>query len=1229
MQSFPETSAADSRGILPPLWTKGFIALLITQFFVALNDNIFRWLIIPIGKCAVGWSDKTDMIRTIGSLAFLIPFLLLATYAGYVCDRFNRRNVLIWTKVAELVVMILGTMAIVSQSVPFMLVTLFLMASQSAFFSPAKYGSLPNLVAKERISEANGYVSMTTMIACLGGQVLGGVLFVITTLNPEAPIEGTGGMHNWFIWASVIVGISLLGLVSSFFIPSIKAADPSAKFPVNPFEQTAKDLGSLIKNRRLFWVAMASAFFWGLGALAQLNIDKFATEYLNVRQDWAMALLVALSAGLALGALLAGKLSRGKIELGLVPIGAFLILFFCFALSFTPYEPIPLGAKIASPASNAFIFGATMLFLMGLSAGMYDIPLVATLQMDSPKESRGRILAAYNFFSFSAMAIFAALQMGLASAPFAETRLASSVGETVKAGLDGASIWFVCGLLTIPIFILTLYAYFIPFLYVCVSWWLKLVYRLNVCDADNMPEKGGVLMVGNHVTYLDSIVIYCTSKRPVRFIADVDSLPKKSRLAKYLIKKLKTIIFDPNDQKSILRMVLEGQKALRNGEVVCIFPEGGLTRNGQVRAFKPGYLTLLRRTPDVPILPFSITGFYGSRFGYAKTKGYRRRPPYRAGVIYGKPFSVANERAQGHTDAHISQKLLHVVQELNVDMTCYKKHPENVLLYTPARDTIRGLRIAQHKLRRKLQLCDVTGKELSPKMTLVSILVMRRALNRTLGKEKFVGILLPTSVAGVVVNAAVTFSRRVPINLNYTFTNDVNNYCIEKVGVKKVLASTQLLKKLPNLDINAEIIPMEEFARTQIRLTDKIIGLAQSFLPTWALERLLGLTKDTLSDINTIVFTSGSTGLPKGVVLSNLNVSANMQSSFQSAMPRSDARIYGVLPFFHSFGYTVTVWFPLCHPYPCFYHYNPLDFKGVGEFSYKHKPELMIATPTFMRGYLKKCPKEHFESAYFAVVGAEKSPKSLYDGWKEKFGIDLNEGYGATELSPVLSLNIPFCDAPDTLTPYHKNFSIGLPSPNFVVKIVDLETGEEVPPNTPGMMIVKGNSVVDGYYKDPERSKAIFKDGWYITGDVAYMDEDNFIFITGRESRISKIGGEMAPHGFIEEKLIDVTKELWKERQALSGDSDSSDEASTFLVVTAVPDERKGEKLVVLYEELSFTPDEICQRALKDGILPPLWLPAPGNFKQIPAIPVLGTGKIDIRGVKKIALEIYDSATEI
>lgn len=762
---------------------------------------------------------------------------------------------------------------------------------------------------------------------------------------------------------------------------------------------------------------------------------------------------------------------------------------------------------------------------------------------------------------------------------------------------------------------------FISFLRACVKLVLCACYRLRVLNVDNIPQEGAVLLVGNHFTFLDSLFVYCTSKRSVRFIADVNFLPKKGKLTQYVICKTGVISFVPGNKSSAVKMIRSAQEALQNGEVVCIFPEGGLTRDGQVRAFKQGFLSILKKAPETPIVPFGIVGFFGSRWAYAKPKKNKSRPTYRPCISYGEPFSVAKARESNQSDAQISQRLLHIVQELCVDACDYEKYPENVWLLPPTRAALRGCRTFGNK---QIFLADSTGKEISGSRTLLEILVLRRVLHRVLGPEKYVGVILPTSVGAVLANAAIAFGHRIPVNLNYTLTNEVINNCIGKVNVKKVLTSSQLLKKLPKLEIEADLLVLEDLVKTEIRTSDKIIALLQLLLPTYLLERVLGLIKHKLSDTNTVVFTSGSTGVPKGMVLSNLNIAANGQSFIQSAMPEKYEIIYGTLPFFHSFGYTITVWFPLMSSYPCVYHFNPLDYKMVGAISKKYRPTLFISTPTFMRTYLRKCPKEEFEHIEFPVPGAEKTPKELLDGWKEKFGYELNEGYGATELSPVLCHNLPSHRAPDNITPYHVDGSVGRANPNFVAKVIDMETGEEMPPNESGMLVVKGNSVTSGYYEDPENTAKIFKDGWYVTGDVAKIDDNNFIFITGREMRISKIGGEMAPHILIEERLTEAVEILIAEDPARASvaQNDEGDDGYQ-MVVTAVPDEKKGEKLVVLYTNLPFTPEEICKKINDLELLPSLWAPSAVNFKQIDHIPVLGTGKLDLKGIKKTALEIY------
>lgn len=1192
-----ETTQIDKK----PLWTRGFVALLITQFLVALNDNIFRWLIIPIGKFAVGWIGREDEIRMIGSLVFLVPFLLLATYAGYVCDRFNRRNVMIWAKVAELLIMLLGTAAIIAQSVPFMLIALFLMASQSAFFSPAKLGSILNVVPTERLSQANAYVSATSMLACVGGQLVGGYLFVWSTLNPEAPLPGTGGMSCPAVWASAIVGVATIGLISSFFIPSIPAADPSAKFPLNPFSQTIVDLRSLFRYRYLFWVALASSFFWGLGALAQQNIDKFATETLLTRQEYVGWLIGALSLGIAGGALVAGKLSRGRVETGLVPLGAAAIVFFCVLLYFTPNVVLPNGASVAAPTTAGFVFGAITLAGLGLSAGLYDVPLLAALQKESPEASRGRVLAAYNFYSFAGMAIFAALQ-GVFAKSF---------------GLDAKQIWLVCGLISLPVFFAAVRGFALPTLRFFVSFWLRRFYGLREYGVDAIPKTGGALLVGNHVSYLDALIVYCASPRPVRFVADEDFLPLGNKLANYVIRKTGVVRIVPGDRRSVVAMLKTSRAALQNGDVVCIFAEGALTRTGQTRAFQPGFLVMLKGSEDVPVVPFAISGFYGSRWGYAKFKGHKTKSPYRPAISFGAPTTLAAERAAGRNDAHISQRLLHIVQELEVDVQSYDLHPENCRLVVPTRRALRNLRV----VGKKLHFGDSTKREASGKQALLQILVLRRALRRVLGPDERVGVLLPTSTVGVLINGALAFDRRVPINLNYTFTNDINNYCIKKVGIKKVLTSQKLLAKLPNLNLDADLLVLEELA-PKIAKIDKILGLIDSLTPTWLLERRLGLTKVKLSDLNTIVFTSGSTGMPKGVILTHANVAANMQSFAQFASPSPDDSLLGALPFFHSFGYTVTAWFPLAYPYACYYHFNPLEPRQVGEVARRYRPSLFPTTPTFLRTYLRRCDPADFESIDFPIPGAEKTPSDLRAAWLAKFGSELCEGYGATEMAPVMSVNAPAHRAPDKFSPYGKAGSIGRPHANFVAKIVDMETGAELPPNVSGMLLVKSNSITPGYYDDPERTAKIFRDGWYVTGDIARIDEDNFVFITGRETRMSKIGGEMAPHGLIEERLAQVVHDWETENADAAAPAPDDANSAIRLVVTAVHDEKKGEKLVVLYTELPLPIEELCRRTAATG-LPQLWVPSPANFRQVDAIPVLGTGKLDLKGVKDLALKIY------
>lgn len=325
---------------------------------------------------------------------------------------------------------------------------------------------------------------------------------------------------------------------------------------------------------------------------------------------------------------------------------------------------------------------------------------------------------------------------------------------------------------------------------------------------------------------------------------------------------------------------------------------------------------------------------------------------------------------------------------------------------------------------------------------------------------------------------------------------------------------------------------------------------------------------------------------------------------------------------FHSFGYTTGIWAIMTHGVSCFYHYSPLDSRQIGELADKENITIMTTTPTFMRNYLRRCTRENFARMTSVIPGAEKLPIELANAWFDKFGQKPTEGFGMTELSPVLAANIPENMLPDQHNIYRKQGSIGRPCAGFAVRIVHPDTGEVLPVNTEGMMEIKGPSVMMGYYGEPETTAKSFHDGWFVSGDIAKIDNDGFIFITGRQTRMSKIGGEMVPHVLIEEKIGDVVAALESNNETKSDLQEEND--GIRWAVTAVPDDKKGEKIVVLYTELPIIPEDICHQLLKNG-MPQLWVPQPVNFQKVKKIPTLRTGKLDLCNIKKLALEIYQN----
>ena len=511
----------------------------------------------------------------------------------------------------------------------------------------------------------------------------------------------------------------------------------------------------------------------------------------------------------------------------------------------------------------------------------------------------------------------------------------------------------------------------------------------------------------------------------------------------------------------------------------------------------------------------------------------------------------------------------------------------------------------------RIKVSDSTGAQLSGSDLLLRSLVLRRIFDRNVFKkdEKFVGVLLPPTVPGAIANLAMTLSGRVAVNLNYTVSNAIVDNCIQQAGIRNILTSRKVMEKF-NIQPSANLIYIEDL-KEHATVGDKLVAtLAAKWLPLSMVYSQLGLNKLKSDDLLTIIFTSGSTGNPKGVPLTMLNVASNIQGFDQVIRVLDSDNFLGVLPFFHSFGFTVCLWGAMTLPSSGSYHFNPLDARQIGKLAEANKSTVVLATPTFLRTYLRRIEPEQFKTVEVVIVGAEKMPMALSDEFEKKFGVRPTEGYGTTELSPVAAVNLPASRATtENKGAGHRDGSVGKPLPAVSARVVSLEDASVLQTNESGMIQISGPNVMSGYLNQPELTAKVLKDSWYDTGDVGFIDDDGFLFITGRQSRFSKIGGEMVPHIQIEEAINEI---IGESEDALS------------VGVTSVPDEKKGERIIVLHTKLTKTPSEIVKGLSAKG-LPNLFLPSEDSFIEVDAIPLLGTGKLDLRGLQQLAKDKVNS----
>jgi acyl-[acyl-carrier-protein]-phospholipid O-acyltransferase/long-chain-fatty-acid--[acyl-carrier-protein] ligase len=728
--------------------------------------------------------------------------------------------------------------------------------------------------------------------------------------------------------------------------------------------------------------------------------------------------------------------------------------------------------------------------------------------------------------------------------------------------------------------------------------WLPahLLYRIRVIGREHVPATGPALFVCNHVSFIDAFLVFLAQPRLVRFLiwAPFTKVPGM----RWFLRLAHVIPIDGSGgPRAIVQSLRMASEALAKGDVVCIFAEGGITRTGFLLPFHRGFEQIVKKSP-APIIPVCLDHVWGSIFSYQGGRFFHKWPqklPYPVTVAFGEPLPPTA------TASEVRQ----VIQRLSAD-AALARADERLPVHR------RFLRMAaRHPFRSCFIDSTQKGKVYSYGEAAAAVRILASHLKPLLRDNKLVGIWMPPSVFGAFANIAVALLGKTSVNLNYSSSAEVIRACLRQAAdagypIRHVVTSRLFTHKVKfDADPSIELIFLEDL-RKEITGFEKFRAFAAVvLLPGFVLDRwVYRLAGHKPSDLCTVIFSSGSTGVPKGVMLSHRNIAANVESMIQAIDPGPRDRLLGILPFFHSFGYTVTLWVPLPVGASLAYHADPRQGKEIGEICRKYRCTIFLTTPTLLRFCARRAEPDDFKTLRILMLGAEKMPAGLAQEFKEKFGVQPLEGYGCTELSPAAVVNVPDWEHNGVRQIGNKPGTIGQPMPGIAARVVDPETGQPLPTGQPGMLLIKGGNVMEGYLGKPDATREAIRDGWYVTGDIAKYDEDGFITITDRLARFSKIGGEMVPHQKIEDELHQILQT-----------------SERMCVVTAVPDEKKGERLIVLHVPLNGTDVGQVWKKLNEKGLPNLWVPGERDFFQIPELPILGSGKVDLKQCKEIALE--------
>ena len=1083
---------------------------------------------------------------------FLLPYILMIVPASYFSNKFSKQKVLAFSSLFMTLSMI--AMAVCT-TVGFPKTAYWLtlaLAAGFAIHSPAKYGILKEMFGTARLSYANAFLQLVSIAALITASwvMTSAVNWATRTFSDSPSLTDFLSKSIAFPW--ILTGFSVLATVMSFVIPKIGHEDPFLKM-----RSAKRTIVSTWSNKNVRATIIGLSMFWAMAQVFVLVFqDSSGVESLSVLKNS----LVHTFIGLTIGSFIAAKVSQNFIETGLIPLG---VLGASFSILLIPFT--------VNPIVLAILFG-----LVGLFGGLLLVPLNALLQFNTRPNTSGRIIAVSNMVQTIVLAVFLIVH----------ALLLYYTEMTPHQLFMGLGLIFLVGF--------TWSIYNMP--QALLRSLLKLVfsrYKMHVLGVENIPNDGPVLFVGNHHSFIDWAILQMASPRPLRIASNKDHFEKWYLRA--ILKRLGMIRISSRDPLPALKQINE---ALLNGEAVVIFPTGEVSKAPHIVPFTLDFSDAVKNTNAI-IVPFYIQGMWGSRYSYSGSDMYDVTTPRAVTMAFGKPIPADTPANEIRT----------IVRNVSIDAWAY-----GISFRKPIAAS--WLRTCKKVVRSGPSIYNPDGGHLSGYKLLCAVLAFSRQLKKIVGKEQNVGIMLPPSPAGIIVNMALWMLGKTNVNLNYTSAPDIVANCIRQADIKTVITSSQFIEKLQNRGNDystmggAECnVVFAEDIQSQISKGSLLYYLVLGFiLPTFVIEFFF-MKRVKLSDIATIMFSSGSEGTPKGVMLSHSNLIGNIQqTSCILNVCRGDVMLCE-LPLFHSFGLTVTTLLNLIEGCPIVTIADPTDVKTMARACAEFRVTAFVGTPTFLRAFVVNRLVHPMVFKYLRIIiaGAESLRPELQEAFRMKFGKDIFEGYGCTETTPVASVNTENMLLNDFLTMQinNKPGSVGMALPGTRFRIVDPDTNEELPVGEAGMILIGGCQVMVGYLKDPERTaqSLIELDGkrWYRTGDKGYLDEDGFLTIVDRYSRFAKIGGEMVSLGAVEMRIQDT--------QVLKGFD---------YAVTSIKDAVNGERLVLLFEGEK-DPATILQELRQSGI-PSLMIPSVAFVVE--HLPKLGTGKMNLKLVKEIAISL-------